>query len=45
MHSWPIKIQGKVSKPKISGWEFDVRSRLLRPIKQDSGVDFVENGL
>jgi len=39
------EIQGKVSKPKISGREFDVRSSLLRPISQDSGVDFVENGL
>ena len=35
----------KKKKKRISGWEFDVRSSLLRSINQDSGVDFVENGL
>ena len=35
----------KKKKKRISGCEFDVRSSLLRPISQDSGVDFVENGL
>ena len=35
----------KKKKKRISGCEFDVRSSLLIPISQDSGVDFVENGL